>query len=71
MRNHTVEIGDRNGKSFKIYISTPAFWDNYKGRVGSEKRWETLQITGSNIQTQRVNQDAVGSWRTIDKGFIR
>ncbi len=47
MRNHTVEIGDKRGRSFKMEVSTPSVWTRLK------------------------NNAFDGSWRTIDKGYIK
>ncbi len=41
MRNHTVEIRDKRGRSFKIDISTPSFWTRLKLNA-YDGNWRTI-----------------------------
>ena len=54
MRNHTIEIGDRRGHSFKIHISTPSTGGELIGGVKGDWDTWTLQSTGGpNVTTAR------------------
>ena len=56
MRNHTVELSDKAGKSCKIRISTPS---------AGTKIWH-------GITSDMLDEGPkTGDWRTLDKGFIR
>ena len=70
MRNHTIEIGDRRGHSFKIHISTPSTGGELIGGIKGDWDTWTLQSTGGPRSPLRANM-MPGDWRTIDKGFIR
>src|SRR5438876_3232932 len=56
MRNHTVELGDKSGKSCKVRISTPSagskVWHGVTGHLADEG-------------------PRTGDWDALDKGFIR
>jgi hypothetical protein len=83
VREHTVDIEDSAGTSFKIHVSTPSNWKI--GGLGATYNFgETVDadMTGADEVRKRVGlgPDAAhlhakhyigGSWRAIDKGLIR
>jgi hypothetical protein len=70
VRNHTVEIGDRAGHTFKIEISTLSALGKVKeGLAGNQKSFLPT-ITGASQQGAFYAQPD-GDWRVVDKGFIR
>ncbi len=41
MRNHTVKIGDKSGRSFKMEVSTPSTWSRLKLNA-YDGNWRTI-----------------------------
>jgi hypothetical protein len=75
MRNHTIELGDRKGKSFMIKIALPQNWDILKAFSGGGNGVYTYTMTGSTAASKAATAHpgrVVGAnWRAIDKGYIR
>jgi hypothetical protein len=71
VRNHTVEIGDRAGHSFKIEISTLSALGLLKDALAGNQKEFQPRITGVSRQREVFYAKPDGDWRVADKGFIR
>jgi hypothetical protein len=69
VRNHTVEIGDRAGHTFKIEISTLSALGLAKERLARNQKVSFPAITG--VSAENIHGAwPDGDWRVVDKGFI-
>lgn len=71
MRNHTVEIGDRKGNSFKLRIATPQNWEAVREIYTGDTDKYSYRMTESKTGKSDYGRIMGGNWRSIDKGFIR
>jgi hypothetical protein len=78
MRNHTVQISDRDGHSFKMALSTVSAAGRVKDGFGGDFQngWATMTGLRDQHGDARVgniywDRQVPGNWRTLDQGFLR
>lgn len=71
MRNHTVEFGDRQGKTFRMRIATPSNRNLIKAFADNNVDRHSYQMIGTTGGWSMRGIEVGGNWLAIDKGGIR